>query len=59
MKTITCIDCDMQFSGETKEELMKNMHPHYQEAHQDVMKAANEEKMKAWFVELDSRWNNA
>ena len=59
MKKITCVDCDEQFEGETKEEAMKAMHPHYMEAHKDVMAAANEEKKKAWFEELDKRWNEA
>lgn len=59
MKTITCIDCDMQFSGETKEEVMQNMHPHYTQAHKDVMADGNEEKKKLWFVEFEKRWNDA
>lgn len=59
MKTITCIDCDMQFSGETQEELMQNMHPHYMESHKDVMAGANEEKRKEWFAELTRRWDAA
>lgn len=59
MKIITCIDCEEQFSGETQEEVMKNMHPHYMETHKDVMAGANEEKKKEWFAELDRRWNEA
>ena len=59
MKTITCIDCDKQFSGETKEEAMKAMHPHYMEDHKDVMANANEENKKEWFAELDRRWEAA
>ena len=59
MKTITCIDCEKQFSGETKEELMNNMHPHYGTDHQDVMAQANAEKQAVWFAELDARWEAA
>ena len=59
MKKITCVDCEEQFEGETKEDVMKAMHPHYMEAHKDVMADANEEKKKAWFAELDKRWNEA
>ena len=59
MKTITCLDCEVQFSGETKEELMKNMMPHYMEAHKDVMETGNEEKKQVWFAEFERRWNEA
>lgn len=59
MKTITCIDCDKQFEGETQKELMENMHPHYMTDHKDVMANANKEKMEAWFAELEKRFNNA
>jgi hypothetical protein len=59
MKKITCVDCAMQFELETKEEAMKAMLPHYMEAHKDVMAAGTEESKKAWFAELDKRWNEA
>ena len=59
MKTITCIDCDAQFSGNTPEELMQNMMPHYQNEHKDVMDAGNEEKRKVWMEEFHKRWNEA
>lgn len=59
MKTITCLDCDRQFSGESKEEVMQNMMPHYMEAHKDVMEAGNEEKKKEWFAEFQQRWEAA
>lgn len=59
MKTITCIDCDEQFSGETPEAIQQQMMPHYKEKHADVMAAGTEEKMKAWFAEFEKRWNEA
>lgn len=33
--------------------------PHYIEKHKDVMGAGDEEKMKAWFLELQRRWEEA
>lgn len=59
MKKITCIDCDQQFGGETREGVMQAMMPHYMSDHKDVMAQANEEKKKVWFAELDKRWNEA
>lgn len=57
MKTITCLDCEEQFSGETKEEVMKAMMPHYMEVHKDVMDAGNEEKKQVWFAEFERLWS--
>ena len=59
MKTITCIDCEEQFSGGSVDEVMKNMHPHYMEQHQDVMADATPEKRDAWMKELNQRFENA
>lgn len=59
MKTITCIDCDEQFLGETPEEVQKAMMPHYMEQHKDVMEAGDDTKMKAWFAEFQRRWDEA
>ena len=59
MKKITCLDCDEQFEGESKEAVMQAMMPHYMSDHKDVMEAGNEEKKKAWFEELNRRWEEA
>ncbi|MEZ4200008.1 MAG: DUF1059 domain-containing protein [Candidatus Paceibacterota bacterium] len=59
MKTITCLDCEQQFSGETKESIMQAMMPHYMADHKDVMEAGNEEKKKVWFQEFGQRWEAA
>jgi len=53
MKTITCIDCEEQFSGETQEELMKAMMPHYGSVHKDLMERGTEEGKKEWFAEFN------
>lgn len=59
MKTITCLDCEQQFSGESPEEVMQTMMPHYMSDHKDVMDAGNEEKKKVWFAEFNRRWEEA
>lgn len=59
MKTIICLDCDQQFVGETKEEVMHAMMPHYMERHKDIMEAGDDTKKKEWFVEFERRWNDA
>jgi len=58
MRTITCIDCDEQFSGETPEEIQQAMMPHYMEKHTDVMTASTPEKKK-WFAEFQRRFDTA
>lgn len=59
MKTITCIDCEEQFDGVTKEDVQNLMLPHYMEHHKEVMAQANDEKKKEWFEEFNTRWEHA
>ena len=59
MKTITCVDCEMQFEGETKEDVMKAMMPHYGTDHKEMMERGTEEGKKAWFAEFNKRWEEA
>lgn len=59
MKKIQCLDCDTMFDAENKEDALKQMHPHYMEAHQDVMKDGNEEKRKEWFDRFENEWEVA
>ncbi len=59
MKTITCIDCEEQFSGETPEAIMQAMMPHYMSDHKDVMERGTEEGKKEWFAEFNKRWEQA
>lgn len=59
MKTITCLDCEEQFSGETPEAIQQAMMPHYMEMHKEVMEAGNDEKKKEWFVEFNRRVEEA
>ena len=59
MKTITCLDCEQQFSGDTPEEVMEAMMPHYLTDHADIMDAGTEELRDGWFVEFNRRWDAA
>jgi len=49
MKTLTCDLCDHAVQGETFEDWMNALKPHYMAVHSDVMKqhAGNPEEMKA------------
>ena len=62
MKTLTCDLCDHTAEGETFEEWMNALKPHYAEAHADVMtsKKGTPEEMKAgmmkWMAENKTRF---
>lgn len=58
MRNIECLDCDNKFSGETQKEVLDQMHPHYMQDHQDVMKDGDEAKKKVWFDEFQKRWDD-
>ena len=64
MKTLKCDLCDYEAQGETFEEWMNALKPHYAETHAEVMKGkANltEEKQKAemqkWMAENKARFD--
>ena len=57
MKTITCIDCDQQFSGETPDAVMTAMLPHYMSDHKDIMQTNTPDSKKEWFAEFNKRWS--
>ena len=57
MKTLKCDLCEATEDGETFEEWMKALHPHYMEAHADVIKNASEEKHQEWMVENKARFD--
>ena len=59
MKTLKCDLCDETADGETFEEWMKALHPHYMEAHADVMKEGNQEKREKWMAENKARFDTA
>ncbi len=65
MKTLKCDLCDHEVQGETFEEWMNALKPHYGEAHADVMKShsGSEEEMKTqmnkWMSENKARFDAA
>ncbi len=59
MKTLKCDLCEVTAEGETFEEWMKALQPHYMEAHADVMKTANEGDREKWMAENKARFEAA
>ncbi len=59
MKTLKCDLCDHEAQGKTFEAWMQALHPHYMEAHSEVMKnpAHTEEDMKKWMAENKVRFD--
>lgn len=61
MKTLKCDLCDVTADGQTFEEWMKALMPHYMKAHADVMndpKNGKEEQAK-WMKENKERFDAA
>jgi len=61
MKTMKCDLCEATAEGETFEDWMNALMPHYMEAHSDVMKDSNktEEDKKKWMEENKARFEAA
>jgi len=61
MKILTCDLCEATAEGETFEEWMEALKPHYFEAHPDVMKdpSKTKEDMEKWMVENKARFEAA
>jgi hypothetical protein len=61
MKTLKCDLCDATANGETFEEWMKALMPHYMEAHAEVMKDANhsEEDKDKWMIKNKASFDSA
>jgi len=66
MKTLKCDLCDHEAEGETFEDWMNALKPHYAEAHADFMKqqegkTAEEQKaeMQKWMMENKVRFDAA
>jgi predicted RNase H-like HicB family nuclease len=61
MKTLTCDLCEVTAEGETFEEWMKALKPHYFVAHAEVMKdpSHTKEDMEKWVVENKARFDAA
>ncbi|MFK7844952.1 MAG: hypothetical protein AB8G77_06600 [Rhodothermales bacterium] len=59
MKALKCDLCEVTAAGETFEDWMKALQPHYMEAHADVMNAPGQgkEEMEKWMTENKARWD--
>jgi hypothetical protein len=58
MKTLKCDLCEAIAQGETFEQWMKALMPHYMEAHADVMNdpSKTKEDQEKWIVENKARF---
>ncbi len=61
MKTLKCDLCEVTAEGETFEDWMQALRPHYGEAHADVMSDSSrtEEDMERWMTENKARFEAA
>ena len=61
MKTLKCDLCDVEAQGETFEEWMRALMPHYMEVHADVMNdpTKTEEDQQKWMSENKMRFEAA
>ena len=61
MKTVKCDLCDVAVEGETFQEWMQALMPHYKEAHADVMQDPNKTKAdgEKWMAENKVRFDAA
>ncbi len=58
MKTLKCDLCEVTAEGETFEEWMNALKPHYSQVHAEVMKDPNhtKEDMEKWMAENKARF---
>jgi len=61
MKTLKCDLCEVAVEGETFEEWMEALKPHYLAAHPEVMNDSSKTKqeMERWMVENRARFEAA
>jgi len=61
MKTLKCDLCDVTAEGETFEDWMTALRPHYMEAHADVMSDSSrgKEEMEKWMADNRARFDAA
>jgi hypothetical protein len=61
MKTLVCDLCDTTAEGETFEDWMKNLMPHYMAAHADVMNDTSkpEGAREQWMIDNKARFDAA
>ena len=59
MKTLKCDLCDIVAQGETFEEWMNALMPHYMQVHADVMKTSTKEDQAKWMEKNKARFEAA
>lgn len=59
MKTLKCDLCEATAEGETFEEWMRALLPHYMQAHNEVIKNSTKEDQEKWMVENKARFESA
>ncbi len=61
MTTLTCDLCETAVAGESFEQWMQNLMPHYMQAHPEVMKDPNKTKedQQKWMAENKARFDKA
>ncbi|NCP67064.1 DUF1059 domain-containing protein [bacterium] len=59
MRTITCFDCDHNFSAETSEEVLKKLYTHYMAEHHEIITSVDEAGKKAWMERFYAEWAQA
>ena len=61
MKTLKCDLCEVTAEGETFEDWMMALRPHYMEAHADVMNDPNKgpAEMEKWMADNRARFDAA
>jgi hypothetical protein len=61
MKTLKCDLCDTTVQGETFEQWMQNLMPHYMQEHADIMNDPNKTKedQQKWMIDNKTRFEKA
>lgn len=61
MKTLKCDLCDVEVAGDTFEDWMNALRPHYVQAHADVMNDPKNgpEEMQRWMTDNRARFDAA
>ena len=59
MRKLKCDLCNEIAYGETFEDWMKALQPHYMEAHAEVMKQGNEGNREKWMADNKARFEAA
>lgn len=61
MKTLKCDLCEVTAEGETFEDWMQALRPHYMEAHSEVMNDSGktEQDMQNWMADNKARFDAA